>query len=149
MSCTVSALYCDDIRIEQGGKTTIVGVYGPHLIVPSFPARLSKFCIYGLLVVPIGTEISGPSTIRILSQTAQSETEKVLSEMPFAFNDIARAGQKDLFPIVGNPKFLRGTFNLIFGGLEFNEPTALRVIALINGEELRTPGISIVAQPAE
>ena len=39
------AIYCDDIRHEIGGKTTLVGVYGDALIVHKFPQDIPKLCI--------------------------------------------------------------------------------------------------------
>lgn len=41
-------LFCDDIRKEEGGKLTLVGLYGPELIVfAPLPAILPKF---GMLI---------------------------------------------------------------------------------------------------
>lgn len=36
--------FCDDIRQEVGNKLSYLGVYGPTLIVPSFPTTLLKLC---------------------------------------------------------------------------------------------------------
>lgn len=38
------ATFCDDIRQEVGNKLSYLGVYGPNLIVPSFPTTLLKLC---------------------------------------------------------------------------------------------------------
>jgi hypothetical protein len=39
------AQFCDDIRHEQGGKVTLVGLYQNDLVVEKFPALLPKFGI--------------------------------------------------------------------------------------------------------
>ncbi len=41
----ISAIYCDDIRQEIGGKHSYMGVYGSDLVLPSFPAAIPKLCI--------------------------------------------------------------------------------------------------------
>jgi hypothetical protein len=37
-------IFCDDVRQEAGGKLSYMGVYGPQLIVRTFPATLPKLC---------------------------------------------------------------------------------------------------------
>jgi len=39
------AIYCDDIRQEVGGKTTLVGIYSGHCFVNTIPCALPKLCI--------------------------------------------------------------------------------------------------------
>lgn len=36
-------IFCDDIRFEQHGKYSVIGCYGPDMIVSEFPALLPKF----------------------------------------------------------------------------------------------------------
>jgi hypothetical protein len=37
---------CDDVRVEQGGKFTLVGYYGKSIIVQSLPITLPKICFF-------------------------------------------------------------------------------------------------------
>jgi hypothetical protein len=47
------ATFCDDVRQEVGNKLSYIGVYGPELIVPSFPATLPKLCcVFNLRISP-------------------------------------------------------------------------------------------------
>jgi hypothetical protein len=39
-------LLCDDIRQEVGGKTSLMGLYDHHIVVPSVPFVLLKVCFY-------------------------------------------------------------------------------------------------------
>ncbi|MBS1766658.1 MAG: hypothetical protein JST05_04545 [Acidobacteria bacterium] len=39
-------LLCDDIRQEQGGKTSLMGLYDHHIVVPQIPFSLPKVCFY-------------------------------------------------------------------------------------------------------
>lgn len=52
MSPYAHAIYCDDIRDEVGGKSTLVGVYHGSLLVQSFPVTLPKLCVMLQVVMP-------------------------------------------------------------------------------------------------
>jgi len=39
-------LLCDDIRQEVGGKTSLMGLYDHHIVVPQVPFVLPKVCFY-------------------------------------------------------------------------------------------------------
>jgi len=39
-------LLCDDIRQEEGGKTSLMGIYDHHIVVPQVPYVLPKVCFY-------------------------------------------------------------------------------------------------------
>ncbi|MDR2696846.1 MAG: hypothetical protein LBB40_00030 [Holophagales bacterium] len=39
-------LLCDDIRQEMGGKTSLMGIYDHHIVVPQVPYILPKVCFY-------------------------------------------------------------------------------------------------------
>nr|WP_223960418.1 hypothetical protein [Burkholderia diffusa] len=43
---SVSALFCDDIRHEVGGKVSLIGVYQHVALVPTFPARQGKLAVF-------------------------------------------------------------------------------------------------------
>src|ERR1700743_2371862 len=38
--------FCDDIRAEVGNKTSLMGIYGGDMMVPSFPAIVPKLCAH-------------------------------------------------------------------------------------------------------
>jgi hypothetical protein len=39
-------MLCDDVRQEVGGKTSIMGLYDHHIVVPQIPCILPKICFY-------------------------------------------------------------------------------------------------------
>jgi len=39
-------LMCDDIRQEVGGKTSLMGLYEAHIVVPQIPTALPKLCFF-------------------------------------------------------------------------------------------------------
>lgn len=48
----ISALFCDDVRHELGGKITVVGLYQQIATFPAFPARLPRLSVVLSLTVP-------------------------------------------------------------------------------------------------
>lgn len=42
----VFTLLCDDIRQEMGGKTSLMGLYDAHVVVPQLPFTLPKLCFF-------------------------------------------------------------------------------------------------------
>jgi len=38
-------IFCDDIRQEEGGKTSFMGVYRGLMTLPAIPMTLPKFCL--------------------------------------------------------------------------------------------------------
>ena len=45
-------LFCDDIRQEVGNKLSLMGCYGPDLVVDALPAVLPRLCVQIRLVTP-------------------------------------------------------------------------------------------------
>ncbi len=65
---SVMALFCEDMREEVGGKTTLVGILPENLNVPELPSEESgsigampQLCIYLRLGFDVQTEISSIS----------------------------------------------------------------------------------------
>lgn len=49
--CYLHAVFCDDIRREEGGKVSLMGIYASHILFDHFPARMSKLCVHFSFVV--------------------------------------------------------------------------------------------------
>jgi hypothetical protein len=62
MKPNFSVLFCDDIRHEVGGKVSLMGIYGSHLLVPSMPLHLPKLAIHFNIELPIELK---PDSIKI------------------------------------------------------------------------------------
>ena len=39
------SIFCDDIRHEVNGKLSLIGTYDTQLLIPKFPATVSKLCV--------------------------------------------------------------------------------------------------------
>jgi len=141
MNCVVAAIYCDDIRYEMGGKATLVGVYSGQLIVPKFPAKLSKLCIYATVVIPIEMVVQGPAYARVLRR------DEVVSEVEMDLS--SRQTNLKLHPSLDEPaRFHRLVFAIVNSEVEFTGPTIYRFAAFINGQEIRGTALAVVAADA-
>jgi hypothetical protein len=49
----VSVIYCDDIRKEEGGKASYMGVYNTDCKVPNIPTAIPQLCIQVATRLPI------------------------------------------------------------------------------------------------
>lgn len=125
------ALFCDDIRIEQGDKTTIVGAYDSEMLVHGdFPFLLPKFGI----------------AIRYQEMRGKFKEEPVVWQIYLPGDDEKMPSLQ--FPVPDAPEmriavkrhptdedsnethYLQIATNLIFSPLVFNQPGKLRVRAL-------------------
>lgn len=52
MKPNFSVLFCDDIRHEVGGKISLMGIYGTHLLLPALPSNLSKLSVHFSIEIP-------------------------------------------------------------------------------------------------
>ena len=81
-------LYCDDLRHEMSGKTTIVGVYGSELIVAELPAVLPAFFI----VTHVWTPRDKPFRKLVFRVLFDAD---VMSEEEFNFEELSKAMGSD------------------------------------------------------
>ncbi|MBS0374790.1 MAG: hypothetical protein JSR73_09395 [Proteobacteria bacterium] len=49
----LDVLFCDDVRQEIGNKLSLIGCYGPDLIVPQIPMVLARLCAQARGFTPI------------------------------------------------------------------------------------------------
>lgn len=62
---SIDVQFCDDVRVEVGNKLSLMGVYGPTMIVKSVPAILSKLCINVRVYSP-ATQPLGKLDVKVL-----------------------------------------------------------------------------------
>lgn len=84
--------YCDDIRFERGDKISLIGVYGPNMIVPTFPITLPRLCMFLQITSKAGSAITEPITIEVLSdETVIQSAESPADQFPLPYEGDGRA----------------------------------------------------------
>lgn len=57
------AFFCEDLRAEEGGKTTAIGLWGSECLVPAFPAVMRSLAFHAHIANPDGASV--PLLIRV------------------------------------------------------------------------------------
>jgi len=72
----LSTQFCDDIRQEIGNKVSLMGCYGPSMLVGTLPAVLAKLCVQIRIYTPKHRPFTKLS-VRLLRE------EEILGEVQF------------------------------------------------------------------
>ena len=136
---SVSAIYCDDIRQEMGGKITVVGMY-PQGAPVQFPAQgvavLNKFCVMGYIRTPLDRPLKSLTCELRLDDEVLHRVELP----PDALNDKEAA----------RPRLKGFTAQLImeFGNMVLPREGVLRLAAIVDGAEVyEAPGLEFAKNP--
>jgi hypothetical protein len=131
------ATFCDDVRQEVGNKLSYLGVYGPNLVVQSFPTTLVKLCCVFSVRVPLS---SAPKHVvfRLLRD------DEVLFEADLSQSDI-----KD--PAASAPTDGADSVALTISsvaqlvGFPVTQRCFLKARATVDGKELRGGALELLA----
>jgi hypothetical protein len=131
------ATFCDDVRQEVGNKLSFLGVYGPNLIVHSFPTTLVKLCCVMTVRTPANQRPR--SVIFKLLRDEEVIFQADLSPADLT-EDVAVFEEKDKGPVV----FTISTVAQVIG-LPVTQHGFLRARALVDGKELRGGALELQA----
>jgi|APMed6443717190_1056831.scaffolds.fasta_scaffold95692_2 hypothetical protein len=142
MALTVNTIFCDDIRLEQQGKVTIVGTFSGAVLLPAYPASLPKLCVVVSLTIPLDTLPSHLKTVIYLGDDVLKSHE---------VTDLASP------PVRGFPESIEGPEDAEFqwmgldqyftlAPLEVDAPKALRVKVFADGKEYKGAALYFVRQ---
>ena len=130
-------IFCDDVRQELGGKLSYMGIYGPQLIVPSYPAMLQKVC--------------AAMTVRVM---ASHPPESVLFRLlrnddviyEHAVDDSALQAMAGSIPAAGlDGRYIAVGAVAQIVNVELAKRGFLRARAIVDGEELRGGSLEMLA----
>lgn len=122
---TAHLVVCDDIRQEANNKHSLMGIYGPDVLVEKLPALLPKLC----LQVHVRTPTSRPiKTLKV--ELTGPGSDRVEVESP------ANILQQAATEIRPDSEFLIYTFNLISAPFIINEAGLVRVTAVADEKKL-------------
>jgi hypothetical protein len=131
------ATFCDDVRQEVGNKLSYLGVYGPNLVVQSFPTTLVKLCCVLSVRLPLS---SAPQQVvfRLLRD------EEVLFEATLSQSDIKDPAAT--VPTDGADSHaltISSVAQLV--GFPITQRCFLRARAIVNGKELHGGALELLA----
>jgi hypothetical protein len=131
----LTALFCDDVRREEGNKLSYMGVYTGVLGVVSFPALLPRLCFALTVRIPADAV---PAELRFRLM----KDEEVIAEnvVPPEALTAARAAN------LNDDRFAQfGTIFQVFP-VPLEGPCFLRARAIYDGVELKGGSLAIVEQ---
>jgi len=134
----VTAIYCDDIRSETGGKLSYMGAYNSDLVVPQFPAQLAKLCIQVTVRLPKDTRAQD-MTIKVANE---SET---MAEVPFPNGSLQTmlATALDASKDFAKTTTFTCSLSVQFGNLQIEKPSVISLSAVVDGVEIRGNSLRI------
>jgi hypothetical protein len=142
-----SALFCDDIRREEGGKLTLAGVYGGGMVVHgNLPVTIRQLFVH--LIVEIARDsLPCPLVVKIL----RTDHDDPLFEME---SEIKPTDQiiDDQDPFVDDADRIPGlrlTMNAQMTDVTIERPCILKARAFVGDKELRLGSLQITAAPPQ
>ena len=134
------ATFCDDVRQEVGNKLSFLGVYGPNLIVQSFPTTLVKLCCVMTVRTPANQRPKSVIFKLVKDEEVIFQAELSPSDLK---EDSAIFEEKDKGPVV----LTISTAAQIIG-LPLTQHGFLRARAVVDGKELRGGALELQAMEA-
>lgn len=129
---SATAIYCDDIRSEVGGKFSLMGVYNADIIFPSFPATLPKLCAHVTVKFPWGEQPT--KSLRVVL----FKGEDILSEINIDEDSLKPAAVPPPDPETSpEDRKLAVQFSFNITPFVAEGPTRIRLRAYADSEEIK------------
>lgn len=142
-------IFCDDIRIEVGGKVTYVGAYvgGSITLHGAFPFTLSKFAMDVFYLQRVAHFVM-PKRIIVVMPGGTEENPSMVLEIPAtAAEQVAQFQEKEK-STESQKRFMRMGSPIIFSNLVISEPGEIKVRAERNGEFVRLGALTVMQDTA-
>lgn len=124
----VIAQFCDDVRQEIGNKYSLMGCYGPELIINKLPATLAKLCAQVRVQTPIDRAFTKLVIRAIFNGDVLAEIELPPSDLDLMQKKAASADE-------GVAIIVMAIFS--FSPLAISEPCKLQIEAETEDEILK------------
>jgi hypothetical protein len=131
------ATFCDDVRQEVGNKLSYLGVYGPNLVVQSFPTTLVKLCCVFSVRVPLSAtpkhvvfRLLRDDEVLFEAYLTQSDIKDPAATAPADGPDSVALTISSVAQLVGFP---------------ITQRCILKVRAVVDGKELRGGALELLA----
>lgn len=134
----LTAIYCDDIRREIGGKMSFMGCYESQLSVESMPIALPKLCIFATAITPISRPIRS-LTFRVMLDEIDEVAQFVVSQDRLAMTQ----NEQDETITAQNVHAV-----MMFSPFIVEKPSALRVVAETEEGQIIGPRLLLRVDPS-
>jgi len=146
-------IFCDDIRDEVGGKTSLIGTYQSVMVIHApFPATLPKFGFHIEILesAELAMERDFPIEISIYLPGDDEDKPSLSGTLP-ADPDGAKATLDNLpwRPTGMRPLIAHVTLNWIASPFPLKEPGAIRVLAKYKSDIIRCGSLQVIRAPAQ
>jgi hypothetical protein len=135
-----NVIFCDDVRYELNGKSTLVGVYGTEMrLFGEAPLMVSELhAVVGLNVDPKSLPLDG--VIKII----KSGSEEIVCQQDFEFPDTGEERTDVVFhPEKLQQKYVVLNAHFLIRNVVIEEPCRLKVRAFIGKDEIRLGSLHI------
>ncbi|MFN0045598.1 MAG: hypothetical protein ACKVOS_03945 [Sphingorhabdus sp.] len=135
-------LFCDDIRHEVTGKTTLVGIYNSQLIITgNLPVILPKLC--ASITLRLNPPLHPLKPVIKVFRTDQDEPIFVC-EVDIPAVDPEKIPQVNQHLEPDAVTFIQFSVNAQFESFQIEKPCALKVRVFIGNDELRLGALQII-----
>lgn len=141
---SVTAIYCDDIRNEVGGKLSFMGVYSADMYLPGFPVTLPKLCVFVTVKIPHNEYPKDQVKIQIVE--GKNELSLIeLDELSLEQNRPQAQESNQESDIESNleEKSFALSVGFTLSPFQLQAPTNLKVRAYVDGEEIKANSLKI------
>jgi hypothetical protein len=144
-------IFCDDIRQEVGGKTSLIGIYnGVMLIHSTFPATLPKFGFRIEFLEPAQLALERDFTVEFRIYLPGDEDDEPSLLAPLEPEpEQARAALENLPPPTGQRLVAHVISNLVATPFVLKEPGMIRVRAKYKDNDLRCGSLRVIPASGE
>ena len=134
-NCSLTCIYCDDIRDEVGGKTSIVGWYPVEsiLLKTEEALLLPTLCVLGLLSAPLDLQFT-ELKVELL------QGENIVQNVTIPEQSLVQVKNDASGPL--NSHQMRIAFKMI--NLQISEPTIIRMRVTIDSQNLDSNSLQFV-----
>ena len=135
MSRFVYTTYCDDVRLEVNGKTSLIGVYADTIFLPSFPVNLMKLCAVVNAVTPAAEPFKGFKITAVYNDNPIAEMEVPDEQLQEQLTKAPTAPIKNI------------QAQMIFSPLALDKPGELKILFESAGETLTSNPLLVMQAP--
>lgn len=129
------ATYCDDVRYELNGKTSLIGVYADTMFIPAFPAHLPKLCVVVTAVTPSDTPFKDFAIKATYNGTTLGELVATADQMA------AQVNAEPTAPIKS------ANAQLIFSPIALPAPGSIEITFTSEGQEIKCNALAVSQLP--